>query len=359
MLDATGVPVEERSLVRDAVSIAALCEVAEEAGAESRAGNAEPANRASPRLPRRARRRERAGPTSSRGAGVKARRPAPCDELLRDVRARLQAAAELTWGRMEGGFPFGGDPEDLMRSLREFAEQQAETVQEAQREQFATLTLNTAVELTAAALAQVHAGGGPRSRRRAARRDARALPRGRRARQRGSPGLHARGLLRLESPGREPGRLRDRSPASGGAEAGRAPDLGAATSPARSSTTRYGSCVELNAEGKLATIDVLGEEITRPDEARAIARAYREASTRSSAAARLERQRQADRARAEAQLRPLPREPRRPSSRTRPSATTSSGSTWRTPPRPTTRCGSTASCGRPGTRTSASSSRRG
>ena len=53
------------------------------------------------------------------------------------------------------GFPFGGDPEDLMRGLREFAEQQAETVQEAQREQFATLTLNTAVELTAAALSQI------------------------------------------------------------------------------------------------------------------------------------------------------------------------------------------------------------
>src|SRR6266850_1329506 len=52
------------------------------------------------------------------------------------------------------GFPFGGDPEDLMRGLREFAEQQAENVQEAQREQFATLTLNTAVELTSAALAQ-------------------------------------------------------------------------------------------------------------------------------------------------------------------------------------------------------------
>jgi hypothetical protein len=31
VLDATGVPVEERSLVREAVSIAALCEVAEEA----------------------------------------------------------------------------------------------------------------------------------------------------------------------------------------------------------------------------------------------------------------------------------------------------------------------------------------
>ena len=64
---------------------------------------------------------------------------------------------------MEGsggfGFPFGGDPEDLMRGLREFAEQQAETVQEAQRGQFATLTLNTAVELTAAALAQLQPQG--------------------------------------------------------------------------------------------------------------------------------------------------------------------------------------------------------
>ena len=58
-----------------------------------------------------------------------------------------------------GGFPFGGDPEDLLRGLREFAEQQAETVQEAQREQFATLTLNTAVELSAAALAQIQLEG--------------------------------------------------------------------------------------------------------------------------------------------------------------------------------------------------------
>jgi hypothetical protein len=57
------------------------------------------------------------------------------------------------------GFPFGGDPEDLLRGLREFAEQQAETVQEAQREQFATLTLNTAVELSGAALGQLNPGG--------------------------------------------------------------------------------------------------------------------------------------------------------------------------------------------------------
>ncbi len=63
---------------------------------------------------------------------------------------------------MEGGgfgFPFGGDPDELMRGLREFAEQQAETVQEAQREQFATLTLNTAVELTSAALSQLQPQG--------------------------------------------------------------------------------------------------------------------------------------------------------------------------------------------------------
>jgi hypothetical protein len=63
---------------------------------------------------------------------------------------------------MEGGgfFPFGGgDPEDLLRGLREFAEQQSEGVKEAQREQFATLTLNTAVELTKAALSQVQVAG--------------------------------------------------------------------------------------------------------------------------------------------------------------------------------------------------------
>ncbi len=64
---------------------------------------------------------------------------------------------------MEGsggfGFPFGGDPEELMRGLREFAERQTEAVQESQREQFATLTLNTAVELTAAALSQLNTTG--------------------------------------------------------------------------------------------------------------------------------------------------------------------------------------------------------
>lgn len=63
---------------------------------------------------------------------------------------------------MEGGgfFPFGGDPEEILKGLQEFAAQQAESVQEAQREQFATLTLNTAVELTAAALKRVDVTGG-------------------------------------------------------------------------------------------------------------------------------------------------------------------------------------------------------
>jgi hypothetical protein len=59
------------------------------------------------------------------------------------------------------GFPFGGDPDHLIKGLQEFAARQAESVQEAQREQFATLTLNTAVALTAAALQQVNATGGP------------------------------------------------------------------------------------------------------------------------------------------------------------------------------------------------------
>ena len=65
---------------------------------------------------------------------------------------------------MEGGgfgFPFGGDPEDLIEGIQEFAAQQAESVAEAQREQFATLTLNTAVDLTAAALKRMDVEGPP------------------------------------------------------------------------------------------------------------------------------------------------------------------------------------------------------
>jgi hypothetical protein len=62
---------------------------------------------------------------------------------------------------MEGGFgfPLGGDPDDLMRGLREFAERQTEAMQDSQREQFSTLTLSTAVELTAAALGRIDVSG--------------------------------------------------------------------------------------------------------------------------------------------------------------------------------------------------------
>ena len=66
---------------------------------------------------------------------------------------------------MEGGgggfgFPFGGDPEELMRACASSRSSRPSSVQEAQREQFATLTLNTAVELTSAALGQIQPQGG-------------------------------------------------------------------------------------------------------------------------------------------------------------------------------------------------------
>jgi hypothetical protein len=80
----------------------------------------------------------------------------------RDARDRgVTHPGNLTVMEGSGGFfPFGGgDPEDLLGALREFAERQAETVHETQREQFATLTLNTAVELTAAALGQMQVEG--------------------------------------------------------------------------------------------------------------------------------------------------------------------------------------------------------
>ncbi len=57
--------------------------------------------------------------------------------------------------------------------------------------------------------------------------------------------------------------------------------------------------VALNDGGKMATIDVLGEEITSAEEAEAIVRAYHDVfETIEHARSRLERQRQADRARA-------------------------------------------------------------
>ena len=64
---------------------------------------------------------------------------------------------------MEGsggfGFPFGGDPEELMRAFQEMMQQQGEQAQEVQDKHFAQETLDTAVELTSAALGQVEPQG--------------------------------------------------------------------------------------------------------------------------------------------------------------------------------------------------------
>jgi hypothetical protein len=64
---------------------------------------------------------------------------------------------------MEGsggfGFPFGGDPEDLVRAFQEMIQAQGEQAQEVQTKHFAQETLDTAVELTSAALGQVQPQG--------------------------------------------------------------------------------------------------------------------------------------------------------------------------------------------------------
>ena len=177
---------------------------------------------------------------------------------------------------MEGGgfgFPFGGDPEELLRGIQEFAAQQAESVHEAQREQFATLTLNTAVELTAAALKQVQAiGRAGRAGGRAPRRHARALPRGGRARV----ARHARASCANRVRVSRAVSLLDRAVVT---------LLPAVPKPViRRISSRYIAgpslddarrvVAELNAEGKLATVDVLGEEVAQASEAEEIAAEY-------------------------------------------------------------------------------------
>ena len=108
----------------------------------------------------------------------------------------------------------------------------------------------------------------------------------------------------------------------------------------------------------MATIDVLGEEITTAEETAAVhADAYEDVLPARSRAARRERQRQADRARLKLDS-SIFRANLEAVVDARRSAATSCASTWRTRPRPTTRCASTASCARRGTTTSASCCRR-
>ena len=178
-----------------------------------------------------------------------------------------------------GGFPFGGDPEDLLRGLREFAEQQAESVQEAQREQFATLTLNTAVELTAAALKQVQPSGAIDEQAVALRDAMRVLfPEAVALVSRSPPGLHARALTPL---GR--GSARDRAVSLfDRAVVAVLPAVPKRVVGRLSSRYIAGSTLDdalrvvagLNAHGKLATVDVLGEEVADASEAEAIAAEY-------------------------------------------------------------------------------------
>ena len=208
---------------------------------------------------------------------------------------------------MEGGgfgFPFGGDPEDLLRGLREFAEQQAETVQEAQREQFATLTLNTAVDLTAAALKRM-AVEGPLDAQAVALRDAmrvlfpEAVALVSAARQ---------GFMRewLDSGPRDmraDPRSRDRSSAAGGA----APVVRRsrpATSPAPSSPTRrrrFARSTRAGCSRRSTCSARRSPSQTRRRRSRAPTRRCSMEIDREASA--VERQRQADRARA----RPRPR----------------------------------------------------
>ena len=262
VLDDAVAPVDRRaSAVREVASIVVLCELAGElaGGGEleelraqlaeaaddraARRGSRRPRRRRSrssgrsarrrgrlARLPRRGRRARHArleealGEHGSPFASALAASAGTVEAFVAEVETRATSCPCASVDAMEGGgfgFPFGGDPEDLLRGLREFAEQQAESVQEAQREQFATLTLNTAVELTSAALSQMQvAGTARRAGDRPPRRDARALPRGRRARQRSPPGLHARTRL-------TPGRARPRREAR------------ATASPTRQATLRH------------------------------------------------------------------------------------------------------------------------
>ena len=65
---------------------------------------------------------------------------------------------------MEGsGFNFfgGSDPEEIMRAFQEMMQQQGEAAQEVQTKHFAQETLDTAVELTSAALGQMQVEGSP------------------------------------------------------------------------------------------------------------------------------------------------------------------------------------------------------
>ena len=62
---------------------------------------------------------------------------------------------------MEGGFNLfgGGDPEEFLRAMQEAMERAGEQQMEVQSKHFAQETLDSAIELTSAALGQINAAG--------------------------------------------------------------------------------------------------------------------------------------------------------------------------------------------------------
>jgi hypothetical protein len=62
---------------------------------------------------------------------------------------------------MEGGFNLfgGGDPEEFLRAMQEAMERAGEQQMEVQSKHFAQETLDSAIELTSAALGQIDATG--------------------------------------------------------------------------------------------------------------------------------------------------------------------------------------------------------
>ena len=214
-------------------------------------------------------------------------------------------------------------------------------MQEAQREQFATLTLNTAVELTAAALGA--AAGlrlAPTSRRsRFATRCACSSPRRWRSSAppaRASCASSPVARSHLESPRVEAFDRRSSGMLPAVPRPRRAAALGALHRRARRSATPARRR-RPQRRGKLATIDVLGEEITRAGRGGGDRRRYLDvlaAIERDGLDANISRE--ADGARAGARPRRSAARTSTRSSPTRPRAATSCGSTWRTRLRPTT-----------------------
>ena len=222
---------------------------------------------------------------------------------------------------MEGGgfFPFGGDPEEILRGLREFAETAGRERQGRAARAVRDADAEHRRRADAAALTQVQPTGALDEQAVALRDAMRVLFPEAVALVR-PPARASCARAEVDPPRRE-GRSTAPSPAS--SPPCRARSSAASrrrTSPARRSTTRGASSPRSTRRGKRATVDVLGEEITTPRRRRRSRRLPRRARRDRRRAARRERLGQAHRPRAEARPRALPVAARGRSSATRPRA---------------------------------------